>query len=159
MRRRQAVRALILSEADTRVLLLRMLRPDCAGDFWLLPGGGVKPEEDRLDALRREVWEETGLRVDGVPRLLWRRTHSFGRGGNATAQHEDIYLVPARRFQPTARYNPEPSEVGIFREFRWWSVTALGDAAGELFAPRTLPLLVAALIADGPPLQPVWLRD
>ena len=159
MRRRQAVRALILSEADGSVLLLRMLRPDRAGDFWLLPGGGVKPEEDRLDALRREVWEETGLEVAGVPRLLWRRTHRFGRRASTTEQHEDIYLVPARRFEATARNNPEPSEVGIFREFRWWSVTELRDAVSEQFAPRTLPLLVAALITDGPPSEPVSLRD
>ena len=57
MHRRQAVRALILSEADESVLLVRMRRPDRPGDFWLLPGGGVKRNEDRLDALRREVWE------------------------------------------------------------------------------------------------------
>lgn len=51
MHRRQAVRALILSEAGESVLLLRMRRPDRPGDFWLLPGSGVKRNEDRLDAL------------------------------------------------------------------------------------------------------------
>ena len=159
MKRRQAVRALIVSEPDESVLLLRMQRPDRAGDFWLLPGGGVKPNEDRLDALLREVWEETGLTVSSTPRLIWQRTHRFGRSGNCTEQHEDIYLVVAPRFQPTSAHNPEQSEVGIFREFRWWSATALGAAGNDVFAPRSLPSLVAGIRAKGPPPQPISLRD
>ena len=156
---RQAVRALILSEKDQRVLLLQMQRPDGPGEFWLLPGGGVKRNEDRLDALRREVWEETGLIVPGTPRLMWQRTHRFGRGGNCTEQHEDIYLVITPRFEPTAAHNPELSEVGIFHEFRWWSVAALNDAAGEVFAPRALPRLIAEIVTNGPPPQAMALKD
>ena len=163
MRRRQAVRALILSEADQSVLLLRMQRPDGPGDFWLLPGGGIKPDEDRLDALRREVWEETGFVVSDEPRLLWRRVHRFGRGIDeglpTTEQHEDIYLVLARRFEPTGRNNPEPSEVGIFHEFRWWSVTEMRAAIDHQFAPRSLAHLVEELVANGPPAEPISLRE
>ena len=163
MRRRQAVRALILSKDEQCVLLLRMQRPDRSGDFWLLPGGGIKACEDRLDALRREVWEETGLTVSGVPRLLWRRVHRFGRGldehVDVTEQHEDIYLVHARRFEPTAHHNPELSEVGIFHEFRWWTLPALRAATSDQFAPPALPSLVAGLVANGPPAKPIALRE
>ncbi len=163
MRRRQAVRALILSETDQSVLLLRMQRPDRSGDFWLLPGGGIKPDEDHLSALRREVWEETGFAVRAEPRLLWRRVHRVGRGldegRQVTEQHEDIYLVLAPRFEPTARNNPELSEVGIFHEFRWWSATALRTATDHQFAPRALPLLVERLVADGPPAQSISLTE
>ena len=164
MERRQAVRALILSDADDSVLLLRMQRPDRPGNFWLLPGGGVKPNEDRLDALRREVREETGLAFGGVPRLLWRRVHRFHRGhgehSRVTEQHEDIYLVCTAPFEPTARNNPDPSEVGIFHEFRWWTAAAMRKAAAmDLFAPRALPRLVEGLVAHGPPSHPISLGE
>lgn len=145
------------------MLLLRMQRPDRPGEFWLLPGGGIKPDEDRLDALRREVWEETGFALRTEPRLLWRRVHRFGRGINEglpiTEQHEDIYLVRARRFEPTAHHNPETSEVGIFHEFRWWSVSELRDATNHQFAPRSLPGLIEDLVANGPPAGPISLRE
>lgn len=159
---RQAVRALILSNND-EVLLLRMEHPERSGDFWLLPGGGVKLGEDPVVAQRREVWEETGMNLSASPTLIWRRTHRFKRGfeGAATAvdQHEQIYLVRSRRFEPTADNNPESSKVGVFQQFRWWTVAALNEAKSERFAPRSLPLLIQQMVVDGPPLMPVTLDD
>lgn len=51
-----------------RILLLRHEKPDGA-EVWLLPGGGVRLGESLVAALRRELWEETGLfpRGDEVP--------------------------------------------------------------------------------------------
>ena len=78
---------------------------------------------------------------------------------DVTEQHEDIYLVRARRFEPTARHNPELSEVGIFHEFRWWTLPALRAAKDYQFAPRALPRLVARLVANGPPAQPISVAE
>jgi len=36
------------------------------GMVWSVPGGGVQPGELLAEAVRREVWEETGLTVDEV---------------------------------------------------------------------------------------------
>lgn len=37
---------------------------------WDIPGGRIGVDERLLDALEREVLEETGLRLDGVERLV-----------------------------------------------------------------------------------------
>jgi 8-oxo-dGTP diphosphatase len=42
-----------------RILLLRHEKP--GGEIWLLPGGGVRTGESLVNALRRELWEETRL--------------------------------------------------------------------------------------------------
>jgi 8-oxo-dGTP diphosphatase len=42
-----------------RILLLRHDKGDA--EVWLLPGGGVRSGESLVHALRRELWEETGL--------------------------------------------------------------------------------------------------
>jgi 8-oxo-dGTP pyrophosphatase MutT (NUDIX family) len=36
------------------------------GGVWSTPGGSVEPDEDPVDAVVRETWEETGLLVQPV---------------------------------------------------------------------------------------------
>ena len=151
---RQAARAVVLTECPAHVLLLRHERPDQAGDFWLLPGGGCKRGESSLSAVRRELWEETGLALDRCPPLVWKRKHVFTRLGVVTEQHEDIYLVRTGRFRPTSANNVDVSEVGIFVEFRWWAVAEI-RASEELFGPRNLGCLLADLLRHGVPASPL----
>ncbi|WP_448562962.1 NUDIX domain-containing protein [Trichothermofontia sp.] len=67
VRLRLATLALFV-QADRVLLLHQMTLPE--SDTWDLPGGGVKPEEPLLTALRREVQEETGICEFTVDRLL-----------------------------------------------------------------------------------------
>jgi 8-oxo-dGTP pyrophosphatase MutT (NUDIX family) len=65
---RVAVRALIL--VGERLLLVNAY-PEGGRELWCAPGGGVEPHVSLPENLAREVFEETGLRVDvGALRLL-----------------------------------------------------------------------------------------
>ena len=155
VRNRRAVRALVLSH-DDEALMLRFVNPFGGQDVWLTPGGGIDPGEDELTALRREVWEETGLRFHDEPPLIWRRVHTYPLRGEQVRQSEDIYLVRVARFTPTSANNPAPGEVDIFREFRWWSLDEIRRSR-ELFVPRGFAALLKDVIDEGPPTQPVTL--
>lgn len=56
-----SVTAVVFDE-DSRVLLVKHSN----GGVWVPPGGAVDPDESPVDAVVREVWEETGLRVEPV---------------------------------------------------------------------------------------------
>jgi 8-oxo-dGTP pyrophosphatase MutT (NUDIX family) len=53
-----SVTALIYDDAGA-LLLVRQ----ADGDVWSTPGGSMEPDETPADAVVREAWEETGLRV------------------------------------------------------------------------------------------------
>ena len=53
----------VIWDAAGRVLLIRRTKPPGTGQ-WSLPGGKVERGESLEQALRREVWEETGLEVE-----------------------------------------------------------------------------------------------
>lgn len=60
----------VITSSDGRVLLLRREAGDFLEGLWELPSGGVDPGENLIDALEREVAEETGLDVTGIDRYL-----------------------------------------------------------------------------------------
>ncbi|SFU91331.1 NUDIX domain-containing protein [Alicyclobacillus macrosporangiidus] len=55
--------------------------------WWVLPGGKVEPFEAWPEAARREMWEEAGLRVDG---LRLRGVHLLRELGPDGEQHRLI---------------------------------------------------------------------
>jgi len=85
----QAVAA-IIRQGD-EVLLVREQRPREPAIFWASPGGHVEPGELLLEALAREVREETGLRVLRPGRLAFVIQHTPpGNGAQAMIFYFEI---------------------------------------------------------------------
>ena len=101
---------------DHKVLLVRRARTPGKG-FYSLPGGRVEFGESLHQALRREVDEETGLRIDIVGLAGWREVlPSAGGGGH--------YVIMS--FAARWRAN-EPVLNDEHDDFKWLPAHALGD--------------------------------
>jgi ADP-ribose pyrophosphatase YjhB (NUDIX family) len=152
VRLRQAARAVVLDPSD-RILLVRFQFP--ARTVWATPGGGVDAGETHEQAIVRELAEEAGLEEVELGPWIWTRTHVFPfESGRWDGQQERYVLVRTPAFEPAPRFTPDQLAAEFVTAVRWWTQAELA-AAEELFAPRRLPELVAALLREGAPGEPV----
>ncbi|MDH2392097.1 NUDIX hydrolase [Streptomyces sp. HNM0663] len=70
----------VIADPDGKVLLLHRAAGDYLGGLWELPSGGVDEGEGLIEALRREVAEETGLTVSAVGDYLGHFDYRSGSG-------------------------------------------------------------------------------
>ncbi|GAA0361036.1 NUDIX hydrolase [Streptomyces blastmyceticus] len=75
----------VIADNDGKILLLHRSDDDYLGGLWELPSGGVDDGEDLIEALHREVAEETGLTVTAVGGYLGHFDYRSG-SGRATRQ-------------------------------------------------------------------------
>ena len=147
LRLRAAARAVIRDSAG-RILLVRFEFSKRV--VWACPGGGLEPGETHEDAIRRELLEEVGLRVDSLGPCIWTRTHVLPMfDGRWDGQVERFFLVDTDEFEPRPMLTRAQLASEWVTDVRWWSARDL-KSSSELFAPRALPDLIHRLARKVP---------
>lgn len=138
-------------DPNQRILLMEGKTPWAAG-VWFTPGGGVEPGESHEDAARRELWEETGLRVAAVGAAVWVREHVW-KGDRWWRSCERFFWVRVPEFTPRF-HRVSAQERASVGAMRWWTLDDL-RAGRETFAPRRLAVLLPPLLRGEFPPSPL----
>jgi ADP-ribose pyrophosphatase YjhB (NUDIX family) len=151
------VRALVINRFD-RLLLFRADLPD-RGPIWYTPGGGVEPGETDAAAIVRELEEETRLVVDPATLAppVWTRDYIF-RWHDTDERHLERFFLIRIDEHEVDTSGLDAEEAGLSREFRWWALDEIA-ASTERFSPLRLADLLAPLLANRVPAEPIALGD
>jgi len=122
---RKACRALLLSDPGALLLLINTRIPDRNTHVWLAPGGGIETGETCEDCVRREVHEESGIRVGDVRYVKsqpWPFPSSLMIGCIGEGTTDEITV-----------------DFGELEDVKWFSLetirAALDGQSSELFVP------------------------
>jgi len=146
---RRAARVLLVDGAG-RTLLLHGGDPARPGQrWWFTPGGGLDDGETLAEGAARELYEETGLRVDpaelGDP--VWHETTEFSYRTTAYRQEQDFFLLRVAEWRVDTAGMDEDEQQTI-TEHRWWSAAEI-EASDEQIFPLELAGLLRRLVPVG----------
>jgi len=144
---RRAARVLLVDGAG-RGLLLHGGDPARPGDrWWITPGGGLDDGETVAEGAARELYEETGLRVDpaelGDP--VWHEITEFSYRTRAYRQEQDFFLLRVDEWRVDTAGMDEDEQQTI-TEHRWWSAAEI-EASDEQIYPLELAALLRRFAA------------
>ena len=145
---RRAGRVLLV-DPDGAVLLFEGFDPGdlTSGRWWLTPGGGAEEGEVIESTTVREVFEETGLRIDsdGLGPVVATRVAEFAFEGRSYRQAEWFFAVRTARFEPK-RAGWEDHEHRSLVRARWWTADEL-ERSDDTVYPKELAQLLRAVVA------------
>ncbi len=146
--KRQRVAAYAVIIRDDSVLLSRLSTRVTKDELWTLPGGGLNHGEDPRDGVRREVYEESGLRaeVSDTARVYSAHLRSVWRHGERINAH--ALRIVYSGWVPVDSPEPRVIEVdGSTVESTWIDLADVHSGAVPV-----VPMVTEAL-ADAAPLQ------
>jgi 8-oxo-dGTP pyrophosphatase MutT (NUDIX family) len=135
------IKVLMINRQGQVLLLLRCFASADEGRLWDIPGGRKRRGEDIADALEREVFEETGLQIDGKAVQFVGSTLTISRIPLGETDAGLILFVYKCNWD-------DPLEVRLSREHSesWW---ATPEEAREVLRPHIPPGFLNCCIERG----------
>lgn len=116
---------------DEKAMLLMVSQQHEGREIWMLPGGGIEAGETALEAARREVFEETGLKIV-VGDLIWHVEEVSPHRGQRFVNY---FLAKIAGGSLKLGRDPELSESDqVLRQIRFMNRTEI-DSVDHLYPP------------------------
>jgi 8-oxo-dGTP pyrophosphatase MutT (NUDIX family) len=150
---RTAARVLLV-DADQCVLLMHERR-DIGSErsHWITPGGGVEDGESLVQAAVRELYEETGLRLELDPAAvpLMSDRVSFQMAGSRFDQTNHYFFARCPSGLAVSPAAHTEIETLVVLGHRWWSLPELAASAVEREPVGIVDILYAQLAREESP--------
>jgi len=144
---RASSRVLLIDPSGAALMFLQYGKSHSVPPRWITPGGGVDPGESHDQAAIREVFEETGLRLESVPAAFLdedfepdQRWHPYQRG------HWAWYDIRTKRFNPVRDGWTDEERADVL-EWRWMTADELAAEIHDV-EPETLPAVLRQRIEE-----------
>ena len=148
---RRPVARLVVLDPQRRILLFETKLPYT--HVWMTPGGGLKPGESHVDAARRELWEEVGVRDCEIGPCVWTVEFRFQHRSGLIHQLERYFVVKLGSDEVDDA-NREALERSEILRHRWWSCDEI-ERAREDFRPCDLARLLPPIVEGEYPAAPL----
>ena len=143
METRKSSRLVIVNEIGE--LLLFLYKDEHNDPFWATAGGELKSEETYLDAARRELFEETGLKLE-IGTMLRERDEIYPVARSAPARWlEKYFLVKCQSSSKVFAAAWTEEEKSTIQKWKWWSVEEMQEVGSSLFKPAWLSELLSTV--------------
>ncbi len=153
---RHGARCIVVDEQDAILFIGGFATPERSAR-WILPGGGIDPGETMRDAAARELYEETGLRVDpaALTGPVARQLYQKVRADETFTQENHFFFIRVERFDPRVT-GGDAYEQDL--EFNWIGVDDFSTTDGFENVDPMLQIVKLLLSGDIPtepvPLEP-----
>jgi len=143
---RETARVILRNVSGEFLLLLTHFDPEVGlPPRWLTPGGGIDAGESTKSAAVRELFEETGLRIDPVDLgdlvAEFSGRWEWSDGENFHTYTDFIYELTVDDFA-LDKSNWTPEEHRDVLEIKWWSLSELELTEELISPPGLIPFLV-----------------
>ena len=138
-------------DSNDRVLLFRFVhsRGALAGqNYWATPGGGLEDGETFEQAAIRELWEETGLRVDEVGAQVGQRMFVLQLPDGEHVMADERFFVVRAGSDAVSSERWAALEQEVMTEHRWWSRAELAQSREVIFPEDLHEMLPPLMAAD-----------
>lgn len=111
---------------DKNQILLAKHKPEFGSDYyWFIPGGTANKKEKALDALKREIKEETNIDIINIDKLVYTIEHTNHKKG----WYSDIYVYRIKNWSGDIKIN-EPDSDTV--ELKWFDIKQAVDVIKDV---------------------------